>query len=146
MLVPCGVPAYKVMKQLPRVPAGADLWGGGVLSRETENKSRLERILTSWARVSESGIVCVRARVPVIGETLVLEHPLSQILSVPRSQDKQLWILPWRGARPSLQAVLNPRGLGPASNSHLPCKSSSGGDGGATASTQEPLSPSQCLL
>lgn len=73
------------------------LWGG-VLSGETENKSRQERILTSWARVSESEIVCVRARVPVIGGTLVLEHPLSQILSVPRSQDKQLWILPWGGA------------------------------------------------
>lgn len=122
--------------------------GGGVLSLETGNKSRLERILTSWVRVSESGIVCVcvcvcvRARVPVIGETVVLEHPLSQILSVPRSQDKQLWILPWRGARPSLQAVLNPRGLGPASNSHLPCKSSSGGDGSVTVSTQDTPPPS----
>lgn len=148
MFVPCGVPGIQgdetdTLCSLQEL----SLWGGGVLSGETENESRQERILTSRAQVSESGRLCVcvcscaRTRVPVIGETVVLEHPLSQILSVPQSQDKQLWILPWRGERPSLQPVLNPRGLGPASNSHLPCKSSSGGDGGVAVSTQDPAAP-----
>ena len=135
MPVPCGVPGIQGEKAVEDLvlPAGADTEGRGSVEGRNGKQIKAGRNINFlgagvwvWEIVCER--VCMCARAPVTGETVVLEHPLSRVLSAPRSRNQQLCILPWGGERPSLEPVLNPRGLGPASSGHSPCNCSSTAD------------------
>lgn len=135
MPVPCGVPGIQGEKAVEDLvlPAGADTKGrqrvegrNGKQIKAGRNINFLGTGVCVWEIVCERVCMCVRA--PVTGETVVLEHPLSRVLSAPRSRSQQLWILPWGGERPSLEPVLNARGLGPASSGHSPGNCSSTAD------------------